>query len=245
MIDFSLIPPAFLAGVLMFLAPCTLPLVPAFLGFISGVSLTGSGGKRKVIVNTLFYILGFSLVFIAFGVLAGVVGGALAPVRVWLTSIGGALVIFFGLYLLGVFKLRIFSGKLSQKIMASLRGRGPLASLVFGAAFSAGWTPCVGPVVGTILLLASTKATALGGGLLLAVFSLGLAIPFFLTALFIEKASRFVSRLENYLPIFEKITGVLIIILGILLLTNNLAILIPLGYKLFEFIDYERILELL
>ncbi|MBI2024870.1 MAG: sulfite exporter TauE/SafE family protein [Candidatus Harrisonbacteria bacterium] len=244
----SLVPAAFLAGLLTFLAPCTLPLVPAYLGFISGVSLSQSGeapAKRKILINALLYILGFSLVFIIFGALAGFVGAALVPFRIWLTRIGGVLIILFGLYLMGILKIPLFPVKLSAKLSSRVKNKGPLASFIFGSVFAAGWTPCVGPIVGSILLLASTSATVVSGTFLLGIFSLGLAIPFFLSAVFISQISRLMGKISKYLRWIEFPAGLLLIILGYLLLSNNLYILIPLGYKLFEFIDYQRILEFL
>jgi len=241
----------FVAGILTFLAPCTLPLVPAFLGFISGVS-TGDAEKidasvrKRLVTNTLFYVLGFSLVFITFGVLAGLAGTLLAPLQMWLTRIGGVIVIIFGLYLLGVFKLNFFSSGTAAKLNTKIKKRGPLASTAFGAAFGAGWSPCVGPILGTVLLLTSSEGSVLTGALLLAVFSIGLGIPFILTSFFLAQASRAIEKLQKYLVWFNRFAGVLLLGLGVLLLTDNLDLLIQWGFRALEFLNYEeRLLEYL
>lgn len=235
----------FTAGLLTFLAPCTLPLVPAFLGFISGVS-TGdaekfdSGVRKKLVINTLFYVLGFSVVFIVFGILAGLAGSLLSPIRIWLTRIGGITVIIFGLYLLGLFKLNFFSSGTVKKLDTRIRKRGPLASFAFGTAFGAGWNPCVGPILGTVLLLTSSSDTVATGALLLAVFSIGLGIPFVLVAFFLGQGSRVIEKLSGHLLWFNRIAGALLLGLGILLITNNLDLLIEWGFRMFEFLNYEE-----
>lgn len=237
----------FVAGMLTFLAPCTLPLVPAFLGFISGASL-GEGGKidsstrKRIIVNTIFYILGFSLVFMVFGVLAGIAGAYLAPTRTILTKVGGAIVIFFGLYLMGVFKIGFLAKDGRSKLTSKIKKRGPLASFSFGAAFGAGWSPCVGPIVGSVLLLASTEGSIGVGVGLLGVFSLGLGIPFLLTGIFISRATVVLQKIEKYLLWINRGAGLLIIALGILLITNNLDFLIAWGFRALSFFNYEDLL---
>lgn len=232
------------AGMFTFLAPCTLPLVPAFIGFISGVSIGEADGlddssRRHMITNTLFYILGFSIVFILLGVLAGLAGTLLAPVRVWLTRVGGLVVILFALYLLGVFK-KLGGQKGGINVNRFVKKKGPLASLAFGASFGAGWSPCVGPIVGTVLLLTSTKGSVLTGGLLLGVFSVGLGIPFLLTALFMSRATAVLHRLEQHLEWINKIAGIFILGFGVLLITNNLSLLIQWGYGALNFLNYEE-----
>ena len=235
----------FVAGVLTFLAPCTFPLVPAFLGFISGVSY-GEADKidfnvrRRLVINTVFYVLGFSIVFIAFGILAGFAGTLLAPLQMWLTRIGGLIVIVFGLYLLGFFKLSFFSSATTTKLNSKIKKRGPLASFAFGAAFGAGWTPCVGPILGTVLLLTSTQGMVLTGVVLLAVFSIGLGIPFILTAYFLAQATRAFGKITKYLDWFNKLAGVLLLLLGLLLVTDNLNLLVTWGFRALRFINYEE-----
>lgn len=246
--DPSLLIPAFIAGLLTFLAPCTLPLVPAYLGFISGVSsveLGRSGVRGTVFANGLAFVIGWSVVFILLGTLAGFLGAALVPYRTWLTRIGGGFVILFGLFMLDVIRLPFFARERTIRVPPLFRRGRPLNSLVLGSAFGLGWTPCVGPILGSVLLLASTSATALSGAALLAVFSLGLAVPFLAIALAAGSASRLVSRATPYLRIASIIGGLFLILIGILMLTDNMPLLISYGYRLFRFINYERLLDYL
>jgi len=176
--EFSLVIPAFIAGILTFLAPCTLPLVPAYLGFISGISardlqdpLTAKQAKRKIFLNGLFFILGFSAVFIILGTVAGLFGQLLFGYRIWLSRIGGIFVMLFGLSMLNVIKIPFLSKEIKIKTpMLFQKGRAT-NSFVLGATFGLGWTPCVGPILGSILTLAAASTTAFQGGFLLAVFS--------------------------------------------------------------------------
>ena len=235
----------FAAGFLTFLAPCTFPLVPAFIGFISGVSAGDTekfdvGIRKKLITNTLFYIFGFSIIFIFFGVLAGLAGTLLAPFRIWLARVGGLMVIIFGLYLLGVFKLNFFRGSASAKLNAKIKRRGPLASMAFGVAFGAGWSPCVGPILGTVLLLTSSEGSIVTGVIMLTVFSIGLGVPFLLTAIFLGQASRVFEKLGKHIEWLNKFAGVLVVFLGVLLITNNLDLLVGWGFRALEFLNYEE-----
>lgn len=250
--DLGLIIPAFIAGLLTFLAPCTLPLVPAYLGFISGVDQnalknpeTARAARRKIFLNGLAFIVGFSFVFIAFGVLAGFAGIALAPYRVWFARIGGVLVILFGLFMLGFFKLPFFQTDKRIPIPSWLTLGRPSSSLFIGGTFALGWTPCVGPILGSILLLAGTSGTALQGGAMLTVFSFGLAIPFLVIALAFSKATVYIEKLSKYLTSVSIIGGIFLILLGLLLATDNFGLTIQYGYTLLDFINYDRLLEYL
>ncbi|MBI2097725.1 MAG: sulfite exporter TauE/SafE family protein [Candidatus Vogelbacteria bacterium] len=251
-IGFIFVISTFFAGILTFLAPCTLPLVPAYLGFISGVDqeelknpITARQARRKIFLNGLAFVVGFSSVFIAFGVLAGFVGQALAPYRVWLARFGGGLVIIFGLFMLGFFKLKFFQDNKRIPVPKWLTLGKPSSSLFIGGTFALGWTPCVGPILGSVLLLAGTSATALQGGLLLAIFSLGLAIPFLLIALVFYRAMKYIDAISKYLKWVSIIGGVFLIILGVLLMTDNFGLLIQYGYNLLKFINYDRLLDYL
>lgn len=244
--------PAFIAGILTFIAPCTLPLVPAYLGFISGVSADElkdptkkSKARAKIFFNGLFFVVGFSLVFIVFGTLAGFVGSSLLPYRVWLSRIGGVFVIIFGLFMMNVLKLPFLAQEKRLKIPAVFDRGKPSTSLLIGLAFGFGWTPCVGPILGSILLLASTSTTALQGALLLTVFSAGLAIPFLLIALGIGSASERIEKFSKYIKVASFIGGIFLVLLGILLLTNNISLLISYGFRFLEFINYDAILDYL
>jgi len=251
-IGFIFIISTFFAGILTFLAPCTLPLVPAYLGFISGVDQdalknpeTARAARRKIFFNGLAFIVGFSLVFIAFGVLAGIAGQALAPYRIWMARIGGILVILFGLFMLGFFKLPFFQSDKRIPIPKWLTLGRPSSSLFIGGTFALGWTPCVGPILGSVLLLAGTSATAVQGGFLLAVFSLGLAIPFLIIALLFSRATRYIDSISKYLKWVSIIGGIFLILLGALLVTDNFGLTIQYGYELLDFINYDRLLDFL
>lgn len=251
--DLSLIIPTFIAGVLTFLAPCTLPLVPGYLGFISGSSLDdlkdptkAKKARWKIFLNGFFFMLGFSAVFIIMGTLVGFIGATLlAPYRLWLGRIGGVFVIIFGLFMLNILKLPFLQREFQIKTPALLsRGRAS-NSFILGSAFAFGWTPCVGPILGSVLLLASTSTTAFQGGLMLTIFSAGLAIPFLLIALGIGSASRHIQNISKYLNTVSVIGGLFLIFIGILLLTGNIGLLISYGYRLFQFINYDKLLDYL
>jgi len=251
----SLIIPAFIAGLLTFIAPCTLPLVPGYLGFISGVSLEKLNDplkskelRRKIFLNGVLYVLGFSLVFIILGSLFGLGGAALVKYRVWLSRIGGVFVILFGIYMLGVFRIPFLSFLNSEKqfpILKFVKPGKPLSSFIFGTAFAFGWTPCVGPILASILFLASTSATVAGGAFLLAVFSLGLAIPFLIIALSIGSASNYLNKISRYLRWVSVIGGIFLIFIGILLVTDKFAFWLSYSFRLFNFINYDNLLDYL
>ena len=252
MIDISLVIPAFIAGLLTFLAPCTLPIVPAYLGFISGVDQDdlkdlgkAAGARRKIFLNGLAFIIGFSVVFIVFGTLAGLLGQLLVPYRIWLARIGGGLIVLFGLFMLGFFKIPFLQADKRLPIFSWLQLGKPSSSFFIGGTFALGWTPCVGPILGSILLLASTSATALQGAFLLGIFSLGLSIPFILIALGFSRATALIDASSRYLTGISAVGGVFLILLGFLLMTDNFGLTIQYGYQLFEFINYDRLLEYL
>ncbi|MAG28906.1 cytochrome C biogenesis protein [bacterium] len=247
--DFSLIIPSFIAGILTFLAPCTLPLVPGYLAFISGTSLQDLQDplkapmvKHRIFVNGVFFVLGFSALFIIFGALLGLLGAELATYRIWLTRIGGILVIFFGLFVLGLFKLTTLESEHRLKLPSFLMVGRKSSSFLMGSAFAVGWSPCVGPILGAILVLASTTATVAQGAILLSVFSAGLAIPFLLVALGIGKATQHIQKLATVTKWVSIIGGIFLVGLGILLLTNNMALLISWGFQLLEFLNYEELI---
>lgn len=252
MTEITLIIPAFIAGLLTFIAPCTLPLVPGYLAFISGTSFRDLHGgaevhaaRRRVMRSALFYVLGFSAVFILLGALAGLGGSALIQYRLWLSRIGGVMVILFGLFLLGALKLPFLQVEKHFKLPASLHPGTPRASFLFGATFAFGWTPCVGPVLGSVLLLAGTSATLLQGVLLLTVFSAGLAVPFLLVAAGMNRASAFIARHTRALHILSAIGGLFLIFIGILLLTDSMARWVGFFYQQLNILQYEKILDYL
>lgn len=250
--EFSLIIPSFIAGILTFLAPCTLPLVPGYLGFISGVSLSDLRDpvkaprvRRRIFLNGLLYVLGFSVVFIILGSLVGFAGALLGQYRVWLTRIGGLLVIFFGLYMMHLVKLPVLGAEKHFVPVRFLKPGHPASSFLFGVAFAFGWTPCVGPVLGSILALAATSTTITQGALLLTVFSLGLAVPFLLIAIGIGSIAQRLPKLERYLHRVSVTGGAFLVFIGILLLTNRLAAWIGYSYQWLEFLNYDQLLQYL
>lgn len=251
--DYSLVFSSFIAGLLTFLAPCTLPLVPGYLGFISGVSLEDFKNQEKskqvrwkVFLNGLFFIAGFSAVLVVLGTLIGFVGAAfLAPYRFWLSRIGGFFVIIFGLFMLTVIKIPFLARDIRLKTPVIFERGKPVNSFILGTAFAFGWTPCVGPILGSILLLASTSATAFQGAFLLLIFSLGLAMPFLAVAAAIGSASRFIVKMSPLLNFVSVIGAVFLIILGTFLLTGNMAVFVSWVYRLFQFIEYDRLLDYL
>ncbi len=254
--DFSLVIPAFIAGLLTFLAPCTLPLVPAYLGFISGASAKDLQDptklkqiRRRVVLNGLFYVLGFSLVFVALGIIFGVGGVALAKYQTLLTRIGGVFIIIFALYLMHVFDkipfLRFMSQEKHANVTGKLKPGTASSSFIFGATFAFGWTPCVGPILGSILLLASSTTTVFQGAFLLLVFSLGLAVPFMILAFGVGHAAETVKKLSKILPYISFIGGVFLLFLGVLLLTDSMSVWLSWAYQALQFIEYDRLLDYL
>lgn len=230
-------PAAFLAGVLMFLAPCTLPIVPGYLAFIAG-------GKGKVVRNALAFILGFSIIFILLGTFAGLLGGLLGPYREYLGRIAGALIVFFGLTMLGL-RLPLLSQERHARIPSFVRVGSLSSSLLIGALFALGWSPCIGPLLGTLLLFASAKATALSGAFLLAVFSAGLGLPFLLTALLLERAGERFGRWGAAALWLSRIGALVLIALGLLMLLGKAGLLVSWGYGALDFLGYSRLLRYL
>ncbi len=251
--EYSLFFPAFIAGILTFLAPCTLPLVPGFLAFISGTASddlknaeTAKQVKKKIILNALLYVLGFSIVFMLMGSLLGMIGLTLAPFRDTITRVGGAFVVLFGIYLIGGTKMKALAFLNAEKKFhpnTFLKPGRPGSSFVFGATFAFGWTPCIGPILASVLLLASTTGTALQGTVLLFVYTLGLAIPFMLVAVGTGHAAQRIKKINKYLPLISKIGGLFLIILGGFMLLNVVGFFYSTAYSLFEVFGYERLLD--
>ncbi|KAF0146491.1 MAG: cytochrome c-type bioproteinis protein [Nitrospirae bacterium] len=220
-------PLAFLAGIMSFLSPCVFPLVPSYVSFITGISfedLTGSADRRRVrnltITNSLAFIFGFSAVFISLGASSSAVGQMLFRYQEWVRIIGGILVIIFGLFIAGFLNLNFLMK--DKKIHLSGRPAGYAGAFIIGMTFAAGWTPCIGPILGSILLYASSKGSAVYGIKLLAVYSLGLAVPFFVSALAMNSFLSYSKKLQRYMRAIMIISGLLLIIFGIMLLTNRL-----------------------
>jgi cytochrome c-type biogenesis protein len=211
---------AFLAGLLSFLSPCVLPLVPSYIGFLTGMTLPEMTGRRRTaLVHALLFVAGFSLIFILLGASATALGRALNYYQVWLQRIGGVLIILFGLLCLGVFKV----GLLTQERRVHLEHKpvGYLGSVLAGMAFAAGWTPCIGPVLGGILGLAATSADVSRGMMLLAVYSAGLALPFLIAAVAVDSFLEWFQRFRRFLPWVMRISGVILVLVGVLLVTGE------------------------
>jgi cytochrome c-type biogenesis protein len=227
--DISL-PLAFLAGVLSFLSPCVLPLIPSYVSFITGISfkdLTVGTDRKRIhyltITNSIAFILGFSTVFIALGVSSSAVGSFFFQYMDMIRIIGGVLVIIFGLFIAGILKLDFLM--IQKKISLSGKPAGYIGTFVVGMTFAAGWSPCIGPILGTILVYAGSKGSALYGFQLLAAYSLGLALPFFLSALAINVFLSYSPKLAKFMRAIMLISGLLLIIFGILLLTDQIRVL--------------------
>ncbi len=211
---------AFPAGLLSFLSPCVLPLVPSYIGFLTGMSLPEMSGRRRAALgHAVLFVLGFSLVFMLLGASATALGRALNYYQVWLQRIGGVLIIAFGLVCLGVIKVGFLNQE--HRLQMEHKPMGYLGSALVGMAFAAGWTPCIGPVLGGILGLAATSQDLGRGMLLLAVYSAGLAVPFLLAAVALESFLNWFQRFRRYLPWVMRITGILLIFVGVLMVTGE------------------------
>lgn len=224
MLDFNLIGlgAAFLAGLVSFLAPCVLPLIPGFLAYLAGGADPAALRRRDIFINSVFFVLGFSLVFAALGVLLNTLLEAVAyDVQVWLARVGGAMIIIFGLYLIGLIKIPFLEREHKFNVGRRFQSR-YLTSFVFGLAFAVGWTPCVGQALGIILGLAAT-APGSAFALLLA-YSLGLGLPFLLVGWFTAEASAWFTRYTRAFLIVSKIFGFILVGLGVLVFTQKLGL---------------------
>ena len=211
---------AFAAGLLSFLSPCVLPLVPSYIGFLTGMSLPEVSGRRHLaLLHALLFVLGFTLVFMLLGASATALGRALNYYQVWLQRVGGVLIIAFGLVCLGVIRLPALSQE--RRLQVEQKPVGFLGSALVGMAFAAGWTPCIGPVLGGILGLAATSNDLSRGMLLLAVYSAGLAVPFLLAAVALESFLDWFQRFRRYLPWVMRVSGALLVFVGILMVTGE------------------------
>jgi len=210
---------AFTAGLLSFLSPCVLPLIPSYVTFITGMSVEQvQRSRRTALIHALLFILGFTLIFLALGATASALGRVLLAARDWVARAGGVLIIAFGLYLLGVFDSRALDRE--RRVHFADKPVGYLGTVLVGVAFGAGWTPCIGPILGSILVYTSTVANLQRGLLLLFVYSLGLAIPFLLAALAIDRFLAAFARIRGAMVWMSRAGGVLLIVIGLLLVTH-------------------------
>jgi cytochrome c-type biogenesis protein len=219
---------AFLAGILSFLSPCVLPLVPGYVSLISGATVEEmqSHDRRMlstVMLHSITFVLGFSVVFIALGAVATSIGQFANEYHSLLSKVAGIIVIIFGLHLTGLLKIKaLYADKRLHDVKG---GSSAVGSFAVGFAFAFGWTPCIGPILATILVLAGAQGTVLKGIVLLAVYSLGLAVPFLLTSLGVDRFLAFYSRFRRHLHTVEVLSGILLIAVGVLIFLNNLRML--------------------
>ncbi|MDY8108317.1 cytochrome c biogenesis protein CcdA [Fulvimarina sp. 2208YS6-2-32] len=219
---------AFLAGLLSFVSPCVLPIVPPYLAYLAGLGfdqLRASGDDpaiaRRIVRAALAFVLGFTTVFVALGATASFIGQALAEWFDTLSVIAGVLIIAMGLHFLGLFRLALFARE--ARVAVSARPAGPLGAYVMGLAFAFGWTPCVGPVLAAILFVAGSEETLARGAGLLATYSLGIGLPFMLAALFATRFLALASRLRRHMGNVETIMGGALVVTGILFVTGQMS----------------------
>lgn len=213
---------SFLEGIITFVSPCLLPMLPIYISYFAGGNDSdgeNAGGAKKnkrVIKNALGFILGFTVIFILLGALAGTLGRLLNEYQTVVNIITGLIVIFFGLNFLGVFKINIFKGT----SMGKTKNMGFFSSVLFGVVFSIGWTPCVGAFLGSALMLATSQGNVLEGVMMLLLYSLGLGIPFFISAILIDRLKGAFSFIKKHYRIINIISGVFLIIIGVLMATG-------------------------
>ena len=221
---------AFAAGIFSFLSPCVLPLIPSYLSFVSGVSLEEMRSDQalnrvrwRVVLNSIGFIIGFSLVFVSLGASASFLGSLFLGYRHFIRTLGGLFIVLVGLYLIGLFKI----AALERYLQFNLKDKpaGYLGSVLVGITFAVAWTPCVGPILGAILALAGTSGEIGHGVLLLSAYAAGLALPFFLSAAAINSFFHFFQGFRRYIQPIHVMGGILLMIVGILLLTDYMTLL--------------------
>jgi cytochrome c-type biogenesis protein len=223
--DISLIL-AFSAGLLSFLSPCVLPLVPAYVGYMTGAAVNdihNTKTKLSIFYKALGFVLGFSIIFILMGASATTLGKVILKNQNLFRKIGGSMMVIFGLHSIGIFKIKLFYYEKRFLPFSSLSKK--FSSILMGMAFAAGWTPCVGPILSSILIYAGSLDTVYKGVLLLSVYSLGLAVPFLLTAMAIDSFTKYKNKLNKYMSIITLTSGLLLIAMGVMVFTNTINIL--------------------
>jgi cytochrome c-type biogenesis protein len=227
MTDVSLLA-AFGAGILSFISPCVLPLVPGYISFVSGVSFdqmqaadaaSRAATRRQMLITSLAFVLGFSVVFISLGASATAIGHLLRHQKTILERIAGAVIIIFGLHLAGIFRIKWLDK--DTRVQTSGRPASPIGAFLVGLAFAFGWTPCIGPILAAILALAGTEDTVARGAALLAVYSAGLGIPFIIAALAMAPFLRFMQRFRAHFGKVERVVGVLLVVTGVAFMTGG------------------------
>lgn len=221
---------AFAAGFLSFVSPCVLPLIPGYISFISGASMDEMRGgtapttsRLQIFLTSLAFVIGFSLVFIALGASATAVGKFMFARLPLLSKIAGVILIVFGLHTMGVFRLAFLDTE--KRVHAQRKPAGPVGAMLVGVAFAFGWTPCIGPILGGILAIAGSKNSVWEGVALLAVYSLGLGIPFLITSLAINQFFAAAKKIRRYYHAIELASGALLVVIGVLIVTGQLTII--------------------
>jgi cytochrome c-type biogenesis protein len=217
---------AFTAGLFSFLSPCVLPLVPSYLAFVTGMSLEdlqGGVNRRTTFIHAVLFVLGFSTIFVLLGATASFLGQFFQRWEIWIARIGGVVIVILGLHLAGVFRLAPLLRE--KRVHLADKPTGYLGTVGVGMAFGAGWTPCIGPILGAILTYGFSQDTVWAGVGLLSVYSLGLALPFLVAALALDWFLHAFQRFRRWMPVIEKASGVLLVFLGILLITGRFTIL--------------------
>jgi len=215
---------AFGAGLASFLSPCVLPLIPSYITFITGMTLDDvQRARRLALIHALLFVFGFSLIFLALGASATLLGRLLVTYRAWISRVGGVLVLAFGLYLLGIFKVGIFSQE--RRFHVTDKPLGYLGTVLVGIAFGAGWTPCIGPILGSILAYAATQQEVSRGVVLLGAYSLGLAVPFVLAAVAVESFLTTFGAIRRHLVWVTRVSGAVLIVVAVLMITDYLSVL--------------------
>jgi cytochrome c-type biogenesis protein len=215
---------AFLAGLLSFLSPCVLPLIPSYVGFLTGLTFEELEVRRgTAFLHALWFVAGFSLVFVALGATASALGVVLLHSQVWIGRVGGVIVIVFGLYLLGVLRPAFLMRE--RRVELARKPLGYAGSAVVGITFGAAWTPCIGPILGAILTMAAAQASLAHGAGLLAAYALGLAVPFLVAAVALDRFLVWFQKFRPYIVWVERVAGVLLIVLGLLLVTDRFTLL--------------------
>ena len=217
---------ALTAGLLSFLSPCVLPLVPSYLSFVTGMSLEDlqeGFDRRRVMVHSALFVSGFTLIFVLLGAGATFIGSFLLYNSEWIARIGGVIIIVFGLHLMGAFQLLPLLRE--KRVHLATKPAGYVGTVAVGVAFGAGWTPCLGPVLGAILTMAASQENVGEGMWLLFVYSMGLGIPLLLAALAMERFLNAFSRFRRFLPAVQKAAGAILVLLGILLVTDSFVVL--------------------
>jgi cytochrome c-type biogenesis protein len=225
LIDAGLLPALLIAlgaGVLSFLSPCVLPIVPPYLAYMSGISMGeltgGDRARHRVLIPALFFVLGLSTIFLLLGFAASAFGAFFLSYQVWFTRASGAVILIFACHFLGIFRIPILDRE--ARLDAGDRGGSALGAYVLGLAFAFGWTPCIGPQLGAILSIAAQEGSLSRGTVLLAVYAAGLGLPFLFAALFIERAMGLMARLKRHMRIIERAMGILLLVVGLALITG-------------------------